>query len=164
MTKYFLLIAVPVLLLSCDVRRKDKIGDDSKTDSLTMVQRHIEDSIKAAKQAQEQEEAMKKSTTVAIIDSVYNFGTITEGEKVQFSFRFKNTGTNPLVIFNAHGSCGCTVPEIPEKPIAPNEEGFLKVVFNSAGKKGHTEKEVTVNSNAVPGFTTLKLVGEINEK
>jgi hypothetical protein len=111
-----------------------------------------------------EDNAMKNTSTVQIIDSVYNFGTITEGEKVEYSYRFKNTGTNPLVIFNATASCGCTVPEKPEKPILPGETGFIKVVFNSSGKRGHNEKDVNITSNANPAFPSLKLIGEIKEK
>ena len=153
MKKYFLFFLIPAALLSCDVKRKDKIADDSKTDSLKLVlQKQVEDN------------AMKNTTIVEIIDSAYNFGTITEGEKVEYSYRFKNTGTNPLVIFNATASCGCTVPEKPEKPILPGETGFIKVVFNSSGKRGHNEKDVNITSNANPAFPPLKLMGEIKEK
>jgi hypothetical protein len=153
MKKYFLFIAIPVALVCCDVKRKDKIADDSKTDSIKLVQQNMA-----------QEEAMQKTTTVQIIDSAFNFGTVTEGEKVEYSYRFKNSGTNPLVIFSASASCGCTVPEKPEKPIMPGETGFIKVVFNSAGKKGHNEKDVNVTSNANPSFPALKLTGEVSEK
>lgn len=153
MKKYFLIIAIPFTLLSCDVKRKDKIADDSKTDSLKTAQKNNTEA-----------DAMKNMTTVSIIDSSFNFGSITEGEKVEFSFRFKNTGTNPLMIFSASASCGCTVPEKPEKPILPGETGFIKVVFNSSGKHGHNEKDVNVNSNANPAFPPLKLTGEVIEK
>jgi len=153
MKKYVLLILLPVVLLSCDIKRKDKIGDDSKTDSLRLLQ-----------QKMAQEDALKNTTTVQMIDSIYNFGTITQDEKVEYSYKFKNTGNNPLVVFEAHASCGCTVPEKPEKPILPGETGYLKVVFNSAGKKGHTEKEINVSANTTPAFPILKLVGEIKEK
>jgi hypothetical protein len=153
MKKYFLFFLIAAALFSCDVKRKDKIADDSKTDSLKQVlQKKVEDS------------AMKNTTTVQIIDSAYNFGTITEGEKVEYSYRFKNTGANPLVIFNATASCGCTVPEKPEKPILPGETGFIKVIFNSSGKRGHNEKDINVNSNADPAFPPLKLMGEIKDK
>ena len=153
MKKYVLLILLPVALFSCDIKRKDKIGDDSKTDSL-----------KAVQQILAHEEAMKNTTTVQMIDSIYNFGTITQDEKVEYSYKFKNTGTNPLVVFEAHASCGCTVPEKPEKPVLPGETGYLKVVFNSAGKEGHTEKEINVSANTNPAFPVLKLIGEIKKK
>jgi hypothetical protein len=164
MKKYFLFAVLPFTILSCDVKRKDRIADDSNLDSLQLVQKRKEDAVKMEEQKKANEEAMKNATTVQVIDSVHNFGTIVQGEKVEFNYSFKNTGTNPLVIFNATATCGCTVPEKPEKPILPGETGFLKVVFNSSGKRGHNEKEITVNSNASPAFPILKLVGEINEK
>ena len=107
---------------------------------------------------------MSDTTSVQIIDSVYNFGKVTDGENVVFSFRFKNTGTKPLVIASAHASCGCTVPEKPEQPIKPGETGYLKVVFNSKGRVGPVQKEVTVVSNAYPGFPILLLTGEVEAK
>ncbi|GAB2814157.1 DUF1573 domain-containing protein [Ferruginibacter profundus] len=175
MTKNILFILVSVSLFSCDIKRKDKISDDSNLDSVQMVQKmkedsvelakkRVEDSAKMAEQKKAQDEAMKSTTTVQLIDSVYNFGTITDGEKVEYSYRFKNTGSNPLVIFEAHASCGCTVPEKPEKPILPGETGFLKVVFNSSGKKDHVEKEINVSSNVTPAFPVLKLMGDIKPK
>lgn len=157
MKKYFLLLIVVASLVSCDVKRKDKISDDSKLGTLN-------DSLKTAKEQHEKDEALKNSTSVQLIDSVFNFGTITEGEKVEFSYRFKNTGTNPLVVFTTQTSCGCTVPEKPEKPVMPGETSFIKVVFNSAGKHGHNEKDITINANTAPAFPTLKLVGEIKDK
>ena len=101
------------------------------------------------------------STTIQIIDTAYNFGTVSEGEKVTYNFRFKNNGSKPLVVTHTHASCGCTVPEKPEKPIMPGETSFIKVVFNSKGKVGHNEKTITVVSNANPAFPPLILRGEI---
>ena len=94
-------------------------------------------------------------------DSVYNFGKITDGEKVEFSFRFKNTGNKPLIVSNATASCGCTVPEKPEAPVMPGETGFIKVAFNSQGRVGDTHKEVNVTSNAFPAFPPLEIRGEV---
>ena len=101
------------------------------------------------------------TTTVQMIDSVYDFGKVTDGENVVFSYRFINTGKNPLIISSATASCGCTVPEKPEEPIKPGETGFLKVVFNSKGRVGPVHKEVNVVSNAYPRFPTLQLIGEV---
>ena len=101
------------------------------------------------------------STTVQMIDSVYNFGKVTDGEKVEYSYRFRNTGKNPLIVSSAVASCGCTVPEKPEEPIKPGETGFLKVVFNSKGRVGEVHKEITVTSNAYPKFPVLQLTGEV---
>jgi hypothetical protein len=153
MKKYISFFVSLILFYGCNVRNQDRIADDSKMDSLTR-----------ARTENERKLAMEKTTTVKMIDSNFVFGTITEGEKVAFSFRFTNTGSNPLVIFDATASCGCTVPEKPKEPIKPGEMGFIKVVFNSAGKRDHVTKDVTVTSNADPSFPTLKLEGDINPK
>ncbi len=153
MTKYLLFFIAAIIFTGCDVRRKDKIADDSfiKEEKIKKVM----DEEKAA--------ALKDSTTVQLIDSLYNFGTVKEGELVKYSFTFKNTGTKALVVETAHASCGCTVPEKPEQPIKPGETGVIKVVFDTKGKSAHQEKTITVNSNARPEFGDLKLIGTVEK-
>jgi len=87
----------------------------------------------------------------------HDFGTIKEGELVHHIFKFKNSGKAPLVITNASGTCGCTVPEWPKEPIAPGKSGEIKVTFNSKGKRGVEEKEVYVMANTIPNKTTLRI-------
>ena len=91
----------------------------------------------------------------------YNFGKIAHGEKVSYSYKFKNTGKSPLIIANATATCGCTIPEPPKDPIKPGEEGEIKVIFDSKGKSGMQDKVITVTSNANPTQTDLHLTGEI---
>ena len=55
----------------------------------------------------------------------WDFGEIDQGDAVEYVFKFKNSGTDPLIITNAKGSCGCTVPEWPREPVAPGETGRL---------------------------------------
>lgn len=94
----------------------------------------------------------------------YNFGSITQGEKVYYSYKFKNTGKSPLIVLNATATCGCTVPEVPKEPIKPGEEGVIKVVFDSNGKQGVQDKAITVTSNAQPTIAQLHLTGEVKEQ
>ncbi|MEO8962701.1 MAG: DUF1573 domain-containing protein [Ginsengibacter sp.] len=110
------------------------------------------------------QEHFQDTTTVQMIDSVFDFGKITDGEKVTYNYRFRNTGDKALIISSATASCGCTVPEKPEEPINPGETGSLKVVFNSEGRVGPTNKAVTVISNAYPAFPVLQLKGEVISK
>ncbi len=143
MKKIILFLLVTAAIVSCDVRRKDKIADDAAT---------------------LQAMAAKDSTTVQIIDTSYNFGKRTEGEKVEYSFRFKNTGNKPLVILEAAPSCGCTVAQKPEKPVLPGEIGFIRVVFDSKNRVGPAHKTIRVASNANPEFPELVLTGEVVAK
>ena len=105
-----------------------------------------------------------QETSVTIIDSVYDFGEITEGEMVEFNYRFKNSGNKPLVVSNVSASCGCTVPEKPEAPVQPGETGYIKVKFNSDKRVGEAHKTIMVQSNANPAFPELLLKGIVISK
>jgi hypothetical protein len=107
---------------------------------------------------------VKDSTTVQILDSAYDFGKANEGEKIDFAFRFKNTGTKPLIIQNATASCGCTKPTWPKEPIPPGAIASVKAEFNSEGRAGPAYKVITVISNAKPAFPPLKLTGVVVKK
>jgi hypothetical protein len=91
----------------------------------------------------------------------YNFGTIKQGDKVTYDFKFSNTGKDALVISEAHGSCGCTVPQWPKEPVAKGAKENIHVEFNSAGKSGMQDKTVTITSNAKGGQKVLHLKGNV---
>lgn len=94
----------------------------------------------------------------------YDFGQITEGEKVVYDFKFTNTGKSPLIIGNATATCGCTAPEYPKEPIAPGAGGTIHVVFNSAGKSGMQDKVITLSANTASGTYQLHLMGDVKPK
>ena len=142
MNRFLIFFICSCILFSCDIRNNKSGSDIANSDSAGVF---------------------TDSTTVQLIDSLYDFGKITDGEKVEYSFRFKNTGQNPLIVSNATASCGCTVPEKPEKPIKPGEIGFIKVAFDSKGRVGDAHKEVFVTSNAHPSFPTLAIKGQVVE-
>ena len=91
----------------------------------------------------------------------YNFGSIKQGDKVSYDFNFTNTGKEPLIISEAHGSCGCTVPSWPKEPIAKGAKGTIHVEFNSTGKMGMQDKTVTITSNAKVASVVLHLKGNV---
>lgn len=93
--------------------------------------------------------------------TVWDFGTIKQNESREFTFTFKNSGTEPMIISNAKGSCGCTVPKYPKEPIAPGEEGEINVKFNAGTKKGTQNKKVTITANTTPPTTILRVNGNI---
>jgi hypothetical protein len=94
----------------------------------------------------------------------WNFGEINQGESVEYAFNFTNTGSDPLIITSAKGSCGCTVPVWPREPVAPGESGVIDVKFNSKGKKGKQNKRVTLITNMVPSQKVLTVKGQVNLK
>ncbi|GGH20110.1 DUF1573 domain-containing protein [Mucilaginibacter phyllosphaerae] len=91
----------------------------------------------------------------------HDFGKITEGAKVSYAFKFTNTGKSPLIIKDAIATCGCTKPEWPTAPIPPGASGEIKVTFNSAGKMGLQDKQITITSNTVPAQSMVHLIGEV---
>lgn len=101
------------------------------------------------------------TTTIEFTESTFDFGTIDEGEKVSHVYKFKNTGTEPLIIKDAKGSCGCTVPQWPKEPVAVGETGEMLVEFNSKGKSGAQNKRVTITANTNPGQTFINIKGEV---
>lgn len=86
-------------------------------------------------------------TTIQWIDSIKNMGRITEGQKLEVSFRFKNTGTKPLIIQSVRPGCGCTVADYPKEPIAPGQEGEITGSFDSQGRENLQRKEIAVTAN-----------------
>jgi hypothetical protein len=91
----------------------------------------------------------------------HNFGKINQGEKVKTVFTFINTGKGPLIISDAKGSCGCTVPRFPGEPIASGGKGEIEVEFDSAGKTGVQSKTVSITANTVPNTKILTITADI---
>jgi len=103
------------------------------------------------------------TTTMSFEQTDYDFGSVKEGEKVQHTYKFKNTGSEPLIISGAKGSCGCTVPKWPSEPIPPGGTGVIDVQFDSKGKPGKQTKRVTVNANTIPAQTFLNISGNVEK-
>ena len=88
----------------------------------------------------------------------HDFGTIKEGETVETKFTFTNTGKSDLIIVDARGSCGCTVPKYPKNiPIAPGEGDEITVRFDSNGKPNLQQKTVTISANTSSGREMLRI-------
>ena len=92
---------------------------------------------------------------------IHDFGRITAGESISYSFHFRNTGDADLVLSGCSATCGCTVADYPRGRIAPGKEGYVTVTFNSQGKTGQQYQEVTVTSNAQPGRNILKITAQV---
>ena len=100
---------------------------------------------------------------IFVEQSTFEFGLIEQGEVIQNVFEITNTGTEPLVISNAKGSCGCTVPNWPKEPVMPGETAQILVKIDSKGKKGKQSKRVTITANTDPAQTFLTVRGEVEE-
>jgi hypothetical protein len=96
--------------------------------------------------------------------NTHDFGSIVQGDAVEHTFRFTNTGNEPLIITNVQVSCGCTTPKgWPRDPVMPGGKGELTVGFNSAGKMGAQTKPITIVSNAV-NDTKITFTAVVTEK
>lgn len=102
-------------------------------------------------------------TAVEFAETKHDYGMIEAGEKVAYTFEFKNTGNEPLVLSNVKPSCGCTTPSWTKEPIAPGDMGSIDVEFDSKGKSGKQTKTVTVTANTDPAKTVLTITGDVQK-
>ena len=98
--------------------------------------------------AQEKPVAVENGAKIEFNKEVHDYGTIKNGADGTCIFEIKNTGTEALIISNAKGSCGCTVPSWPKEPIAPGATSQLKVKYDTK-RPGSINKSVTIFSNAI---------------
>lgn len=150
MKNIFLPIIAILIFASCqDMAKK---VDDNKLST---------DLVKNEKTSVAKPDAKIGTPEFTFVEEEHDFGLLVDGEKVAYSFVFTNTGDAPLIISNAKGSCGCTVPNWPKNPIAPGEKGSIDVSFNSSGRKGIQNKAVTLTANTNPNRKVIKIKAEI---
>lgn len=105
---------------------------------------------------------IKEKMPVLTFDSdMHDFGRLSAGENISYSFHSRNTGDADLIISNTSATCGCTVADYPKGRIAPGGEGYVTVTFKSAGKAGQQYQEVTIVSNAQPATSRLKILAQV---
>ena len=142
MKKIFLALAAifALSLTACNDSASKKVKQESTTEAAA-------------------EAATPSEFPVMTFDRVsHDFGTINEGEKVTTTFAFTNTGQTDLIIVDARGSCGCTVPDYPKNtPIAPGQKGEIVVSFDSNNKPNLQQKTVTISANTQLGRETLRI-------
>ena len=88
--------------------------------------------------------------------TTHDFGEIVQGSKSKYTFTFVNKGTTPVVITSATASCGCTVPSYSKEPVAPNQQGTVTAIFDSAGKMGNFVKTITIVTNVGSSYLNIK--------
>ncbi|OSZ80039.1 hypothetical protein CAP36_01885 [Chitinophagaceae bacterium IBVUCB2] len=152
MKKVIFIFAIIVSIAAC--KNEDKKTTSGSTTELT---------------AEEKERSKTDSsnfTSIQWLDSTFlDLGKVKKGETVEVSFRFKNTGNKQLVIADVSAGCGCTIPEKPQQPFAPGEEGVIKAKFESKNQNvGPHQKPVYVTANTnTPNPILLNFKVEITE-
>lgn len=111
-----------------------------------------------------QEVSQTDGAKIEFEKEVHDYGTIKNGADGQCTFDFKNTGNAPLIISNAKGSCGCTVPVWPKEPIAPGATATITVKYDTK-RAGAINKSVTITSNASNAPTkVIRIKGNVLPK
>lgn len=90
----------------------------------------------------------KNGPIITFAEKSHDFGDLPQGEKVEHVFKFKNTGTQPLIISDVITTCQCTAKQWNKEAVMPGKSGQITVSFDSAGKMGIQNKVITIQSNA----------------
>lgn len=147
MKRLLVILSIAVLAVSCKENAVNKINKEN------------------LEIAKERDYKLNEGAAAITFDkSEHDFGTIDEGDVVETTFSFKNTGKSVLVITKAVGSCGCTVPEWPKQPIAVGETGEIKVKFNSSGKPNKQNKTITLTTNTAKGREMVRIKADVTPK
>lgn len=159
MKKYLFVstLALATFMFSCNSESSaEEVGTEQTTETtvvepLTVTEPTVETAVATA-------------TTILTVDRMeHDFGKIPDTAPVETSFVITNDGDEPLLITNAQGSCGCTVPEYPKDPIPPGESRDMKVSFNPTGKEGVNNKTVTITANTEPATTIIYVKSDVQK-
>lgn len=162
---FIAMVTIMVAFVAC--KSEPKSADAATATTATDASATPVDPNAAAANGTEPAAPTGPTTTVEFETMVHDWGELKDGEHMKYNFKFKNTGSEPLVISDCKGSCGCTVPEWPREPIAPGASAEIKVEFDSKGKgtdDGQKQtKRVTVTANTNPAQTYLTISGIVKK-
>jgi hypothetical protein len=145
-----------------DLREENSVGNSE----FTNVQSSSQDqplSLELDPNKKEASVSNMPSTTLKWAKDVHNFGKIKQHTENAYKFKFTNTGNNPLIIEDAQGSCGCTVPQFPREPIPPGAEGEITVNYSPGSQIGEQSKTVSITANTEPRVMTLYINAQVEE-
>jgi hypothetical protein len=157
----FLLLAGVALVLipACSNKESEKRIAELESRLAEMEGRNVANNPLHPEHAEPAQPQEKPEGPLALFEwekTDHDFGTIKEGDVVEYTYRFKNVGDAPLIIQSAQPSCGCTVPDYSKTPVPPGGTGEVKVAFDSKGKPNMQNKTVNVTANTWPASTTLR--------
>ena len=98
---------------------------------------------------------------MVFVTETIDYGTVAHNSDGKREFIFTNNGNKPLIITNAQGSCGCTVPTYPKEPIAPGAKGVIGVKYDTSRGGQPFTKTVTLTTNATVPNKTLTIKGNV---
>ena len=161
-TAYPLLLAAS-LLLGCNREKTTEAGTQGMNAAADQAaaDARANPTIDNPNVASDREAPNPNAPVLTFAESQFDFGDIQPDSKVHHTFKFTNTGKTPLLIADATASCGCTTPSWTKQPIAPGSTGEMEVQFDSRGKQGLINKQVSVRANTQPSITTIYIKGNI---
>ena len=164
MKKYILpiLTALILSLSACNSETKTADAVEETTTTPTKVEA-IPTQPQSIKETAPTTTTVAATTSMTVDRKVHDFGAISDQAPVTTKFTLTNTGSEPLIITQAKGSCGCTVPKKPEAPILPGETGEIEVTFNPKGKNGAQNKTVTIIANTQPANTVINVKSTVTK-
>ena len=158
------LIALVITLVATSACTNKKLENNIKSLERRVAELEKRSGIAPAQEVQPVATSQQSTGEVAVIsfqDTEYDFGTVQEGDVVNYTFKFTNTGSVPLLISKATATCGCTVPKWPKDPVGVGETGEIQVKFNTANRRNMQTKYVNINANTKPAVTRLKISGNV---
>lgn len=105
----------------------------------------------------------EKLPEISFERTTYDFGDVIQGEKLTYSFKFKNTGKSNLIIYSSEATCGCTTSTPPKAPIRPGESGEITVTFDSKSQSGKVTKRILVGANTYPAENILSITANVSK-
>ena len=152
MKKLAIILSTAFLIAACQSENKKPVASATSSDAPVFNSvDNAGDSVKPitdATQGHSQKVDTSNYTTIEWIDKInQTLPKIKEGEVIEITYRFRNTGSKPLVVQDVNAGCGCTVPEKPKEPIMPGQQGRIKAKFDSKGQLGSRTKNLTVIAN-----------------
>ncbi len=148
----FVLASVVLFAVAC---KQEEKKDETASSTIST------DVINVPATASDKPATVGSAPIITFTEEEHDFGKIMQGEKVSYSFVFKNTGGSDLVISSAQASCGCTIPSYPKTAVKPGEQSKIDVVFDSEGKSGLVKKTITLVTNCNPSTKVITIASTI---
>ncbi len=127
-------LAISFIFVSCKENAADKVNENNAAIANQEISKELSNQASTG-----------KYPVMTFDESEWDFGRIAQGTNVEHLFKFTNTGDAPLIVSDAKGSCGCTVPTFTKDPIAPGERGEMLVKFNGTGQN---QRNISINITA----------------
>jgi len=163
--KYLLLLLITISILSPSCQEPSNDSNSHKIKAYKKADGDYSNIIRIEDSILEGDQDTSSMAKMTFDETVYDFGTVNEGDLVKHTFRYKNTGKRPLLLKVAHSTCGCTVPKYnTDTPLQPGGIDSIVVIFDTKNKTEKQNKAITVIANSHPNKVKLYLRGFVKQK